>query len=263
MRELYLNVCIYATFEHYGYFGPDRYAARLNMCPVSKNKSESGEKPASTKKSSPKRRTKVSPRKSGESAGRSQSRDRKDRGDRSESRRTRGDRDDKKQAGKPKRRSDGPRSKDRFGPKDQGDRPRPYDKRSRTREPAEPEKKTKAPKVKKVRTEFGTRVARRITCTACGKSDTIDFVPQDGGAIVCRQCAYEKYNVHDPDRKDFSEYDYDCSTCGVKFKSGIFFEDENEIQCSNCYMGIETKQDDKLKRGQKLKSGVVRVKRNK
>jgi len=106
-------------------------------------------------------------------------------------------------------------------------------------------------------------VARRITCTACGKSDTIDFVPQEGGAIVCRQCAYEKYNVHDPDRKDYSEYEYDCSTCGIKFKSVIFFEEESEVQCSNCYMGIETKQDDKLKRGKKIKSGVVRVKRRK
>ena len=66
-----------------------------------------------------------------------------------------------------------------------------------------------------------------------------------------------------PIKNDYSEYEYDCSTCGIKFKSVIFFEDESEVQCSNCYMGIETKQDDKLKRGKKVKSGVVRVKRRK
>ena len=282
------------------------------MCPVSKNESDAEEKRTGGKKSSPKRRTQGSPRKSGQSAGRSQSRSRSDRSkgqkaneqrdgrteeaneqqkrplgqkatndkeqsgrprrsgapgdkrrfksndersetgrtgrtegerateettkinlgdqeevahretkgasnqttngrpsersDRSDRRRTSNRRDDKDQSGRP-RRSGTRRQKalqindERSNRPDRSDRHRSHDKRPNSYDSSEPEKKTKAPKVKKIRTEFGTRVARRITCTACGKSDTIDFVPQAGGAIVCRQCAYEKYNVHDPDQK--------------------------------------------------------------
>ena len=136
------------------------------------------------------------------------------------------------------------------------------DKRDRPpRKTVEKEERAKAPQVNKVRTEFGTRVARRINCNSCGKSDTIDFVPKDGSNILCRKCAYEKYNVHDPDQQALSEYTYKCASCSIEFKSRLFFENEDEIKCSNCYMGIETKQEDKVKRGKTVKKGVIRVKR--
>jgi len=78
---------------------------------------------------------------------------------------------------------------------------------------------------------------------------------------LCRKCAYEKFNVHDPDQKALSEYTYKCAACSVQFKSSLFFENEDEIKCSNCYMGIETKQEDKVKRGKTIKKGLIRVKR--
>jgi hypothetical protein len=78
---------------------------------------------------------------------------------------------------------------------------------------------------------------------------------------LCRKCAYQRFNIHDPDQASLSEYDYTCATCEVKFKSNIFFENEDEMQCINCHRGIETKQDDRTKTATPVKKGVIRVKR--
>jgi len=80
---------------------------------------------------------------------------------------------------------------------------------------------------------------------------------------VCRKCAYEQFSIHDPDRVEFSEYRYKCAVCEVQFKSNLFFENEDEIQCNNCYLGIETKQENRTRRSEPVKKGVIRVKRKK
>src|SRR5688572_22889437 len=41
------------------------------------------------------------------------------------------------------------------------------------------------------RNEHGTRIARRITCSRCGKSDHVPFVPKDAKRALCRDCAAE------------------------------------------------------------------------
>ena len=90
------------------------------------------------------------------------------------------------------------------------DRRRSNDGGSNHRGPVEPEKKTKAPKLK-------IQQVRNASCPthhvhSLWKIRHNRFRSPEGGASGW-QYAYEKYNVHDPDRKDYSEYEYDCSSC--------------------------------------------------
>ncbi|MFO0723633.1 MAG: hypothetical protein U1E65_07635 [Myxococcota bacterium] len=115
--------------------------------------------------------------------------------------------------------------------------------------------------LRKVRTEHGTRVARRIKCTSCGSEDTVDFAPRDPSAILCRKCAYEQRGIVDPDDKAVQEKRQACRVCGRWFVLPFDPTGADRPICTDCKAGIETKQGDRTKDATRLKSGVIRTKR--
>jgi len=123
-----------------------------------------------------------------------------------------------------------------------------------------PSKKT----MNKVRTVHGTRVARRIKCSACGKSDTIDFAPKDPTKVLCRKCAFETYGVLDPDDVALRTQSVKCSVCRKNFDLTTDPErgpDAGMPVCRDCRNGVETKQGNKSQAATRVSANVVRVQR--
>lgn len=73
---------------------------------------------------------------------------------------------------------------------------------------------TKRPKqISDVRTPFGTRVMKTITCSSCGKTDQLSFVPKDGRPILCRRCAERDLDVIDATSAHSSDRLTSCKHC--------------------------------------------------
>lgn len=115
--------------------------------------------------------------------------------------------------------------------------------------------------VRKVRTDFGTRVARAILCSACGKDDTVHFAPRTPAAALCRRCAADILGIPDEDAGIRIERELTCVDCGKQEKTS--FDKEGPYQCKDCFMGIWTKQKDRTKSAERLgkKGRVLRVRR--
>jgi len=127
-----------------------------------------------------------------------------------------------------------------------------------------PEDAPVAKTIQKVRTVHGTRVARRITCSACGKSDTIDFAPKDPNTALCRKCAFERYGVLDPDDVALRTLTTKCGVCKQQFELTIDPKrgpDPGIATCNDCKAGFETKQGDRSKSATRVSKKVVRVAR--
>lgn len=119
----------------------------------------------------------------------------------------------------------------------------------------------KAPK--KIRNEHGTRVAVRVQCSVCGQTDTIPFAPKDASRAMCRKCAFELLDVSDPDVRELSIHRFSCEDCGRDVEIKVGHDVPEEILCRDCASGIESKQEDRVLRGQKSPDGrVVRVRRS-
>jgi len=114
------------------------------------------------------------------------------------------------------------------------------------------------------RTEFGTRVAKAITCVRCGKQDYLAFKPKDPDKVMCKDCTLEVVGLNehgDPVQDPLMEIV--CQQCGKESriprrkppKPGE--EDVEPILCSDCFMGIETRQGNKSVTGERRKSGVI------
>jgi CxxC-x17-CxxC domain-containing protein len=131
------------------------------------------------------------------------------------------------------------------------------------RPPRLPRDPNKAPlkPVRKVRSEHGTRVARRVVCSECGKHDVIDFAPRDLKMALCRECAFEKLGISDPDNPAHQLFPVTCVTCGKKTKVPFLPQDPNDVECADCYRGIETQQGNKTKTASRVSKKVVRVRR--
>jgi len=106
-----------------------------------------------------------------------------------------------------------------------------------------PDRRHKARKT--VRERYGTKVAFRVTCTACGKDDTLPFVPRAGRDVLCRACAEEKLGVvnHDADSAGFT---FDCGNCGVEAWIPRKPKREGPLLCRNCLEGIEDANPERL-----------------
>lgn len=116
--------------------------------------------------------------------------------------------------------------------------------------------------IHKVRNPHGTRVARRITCSACGKSDTIDFAPKDPAAALCRRCAFERYGVLDPDDAAQRTLRTRCGVCRKFFEMIVDAKrgpDRGVATCNDCKAGVVTEQGDKAKTATRVSKKVVRV----
>jgi hypothetical protein len=115
--------------------------------------------------------------------------------------------------------------------------------------------------VRKVRTAHGTRVARRIVCSKCGASDTLDFAPKDPSAVLCRKCAFDQHGVVDPDDPSVRMRRVTCTECKKSFEAAIDPERSDPIVCSDCRAGIVSQQRDRARGAQRLSARVVRARR--
>ncbi|MEW5850002.1 MAG: hypothetical protein AB2A00_14495 [Myxococcota bacterium] len=121
------------------------------------------------------------------------------------------------------------------------------------------------------RTEFGTRVAKSVTCVRCGKEDYLAFKPKDPAKQMCRACTLEVagFDEHgDPAKRD-PTVEFTCPRCGrvAKIRQSILSAprepDDDPVVCSDCFLGIETKQGNKALTGERRKSGVILKRREK
>ena len=71
--------------------------------------------------------------------------------------------------------------------------------------------------VSDVRSPHGTRVLKRIVCSRCGKSDTLQFVPRADEAPLCQACASEQHNVISENDSQSGDKYVACKSCGTKF----------------------------------------------
>ncbi len=55
------------------------------------------------------------------------------------------------------------------------------------------------------RLDHGTRVSYPIECEACGKRETLDYVPKTSGPIKCRACTEEKFGSNWSQVKDAAQ----------------------------------------------------------
>jgi CxxC-x17-CxxC domain-containing protein len=91
------------------------------------------------------------------------------------------------------------------------------------------------------RNEHGTRIARRIKCSRCGKSDHVPFVPKDAARALCRDCAAEMLKTFEVGVKvRMPTKPAVCNLCGAPFDLPITAEDDGDPLCSNCLKGFTT-----------------------
>lgn len=89
------------------------------------------------------------------------------------------------------------------------------------------------------RNEFGTRVARRIDCSRCGRSDHIAYVPKDRAKAMCRDCAAEVLRLYEHGVKARAEMRHvSCNLCGTPFDLPVTVEDDGDLLCGSCLRGF-------------------------
>ena len=89
--------------------------------------------------------------------------------------------------------------------------------------------------------EHGTRVARRVTCSRCGTSDHIPYVPRDATRALCRSCAAEVLKIYERGTKiRMPTRTTPCNLCGTPFELPIVVEDDGDPLCPNCLRGFTT-----------------------
>ncbi len=115
--------------------------------------------------------------------------------------------------------------------------------------------------VQKVRTKHGTRVAVRVTCTACGASDTVSFAPRDSDTVLCRKCAFERYGAVDDDEPSMALRPQPCASCHRTFELRFDPTGQSQPVCADCRAGIQFREPERTKNAVRLSSGVIRARR--
>ncbi len=89
------------------------------------------------------------------------------------------------------------------------------------------------------RNEFGTRVARRIDCSRCGRSDHIAYVPKQREKALCRDCAIEVLRMYEHGVKArVATRVVPCNLCGTPFDLPETVEDDGDLLCGSCLRGF-------------------------
>ncbi len=109
--------------------------------------------------------------------------------------------------------------------------------------------------VPKVRTPHGTRVARAIVCTSCGKKDTVQFAPRDLERVLCRRCAADVLGVVDRDAGIRPEKAMTCSDCGRVEMAN--WRGDDPFLCKDCRQGIYSNQQTRTKKAERVGGGKV------
>ena len=141
---------------------------------------------------------------------------------------------------------------------------RSNDPRRRRRAGGREEDGSEGPKLtraRKVRSEFGTRVARKVTCSACGAEDTIHFAPKDDERALCRRCAADRLGVIDVEANIGPERRERCDRCGLFVVRVCTFEDP--LDCKEHARALSLRQKDRARSAERSANGVLRVRRAK
>lgn len=114
-------------------------------------------------------------------------------------------------------------------------------------------------KARKVRSEFGTRVARKVVCSACGAEDTIHFAPRKDEAAMCRRCAADRLGVIDQDANIAPDRSIRCERCQMYVRKPCDFEDP--LDCKEHARSLALRQKDRTRTAERTGGGVIRVRR--
>ena len=114
--------------------------------------------------------------------------------------------------------------------------------------------------IRKVRSPFGTRVARKITCSSCGAQDTIHFSPKPGQKPLCRQCAAQQFGVVDHSSSIGPQEQTKCERCGLYLPKICTFEDP--LDCPEHARALALRQSHRASSGTRSSKNVVRIRRN-
>ena len=115
------------------------------------------------------------------------------------------------------------------------------------------------------RIDHGTRVSYPITCESGGKHETLKYVPNTTGPILCTNCASSKfgrdwYQVELGSQK-VEEYPFNCSTCDAKGTLPFEPHPNREYQCKPCLNGEGSSNSRDLKEFSDFKA-FVKVRRS-
>lgn len=92
-----------------------------------------------------------------------------------------------------------------------------------------------------VRSEFGTRIARRVDCARCGRSDHVPYVPRDRERALCRDCAAEVLRAYEHGVKArVPMRSANCNLCGTPFELPVTAYDDGDLLCPSCLKGWTT-----------------------
>lgn len=112
---------------------------------------------------------------------------------------------------------------------------------------------------RKVRSPHGTQVARQITCSSCGVTDTIHFSPRPNQQVLCRKCAAEQLGVVDQEANITGKKQEKCGRCGL-FLNRICKHDD-PLDCTEYSRALAMRQGNRAKTAIRASDGVVRVRR--
>lgn len=112
---------------------------------------------------------------------------------------------------------------------------------------------------RKVRSAFGTRVARKVVCTVCGAEDTIHFAPRTGQQALCRRCAADRLGVVDREANIGPEDRVRCERCEMYVLKPCTFEDP--LDCKVHAQALALRQSNKAQEATETRPGVLRVRR--
>lgn len=88
------------------------------------------------------------------------------------------------------------------------------------------------------RSEFGTRISRRVDCARCGRSDHVPYVPRERERALCRSCAAEVLRAYEHGVKArVPTRPATCNLCGTPFDLPITAEDDGDLLCPSCLRG--------------------------
>lgn len=91
------------------------------------------------------------------------------------------------------------------------------------------------------RNEFGTRVARRVDCSRCGRSDHVSYIPKEKHRALCRTCAAEVARAYEHGVKArVPMREVPCNLCGKTFALPVTAEDDGDLLCPDCLRGWTT-----------------------
>ncbi|MBX2812988.1 MAG: hypothetical protein KTR25_14325 [Myxococcales bacterium] len=112
---------------------------------------------------------------------------------------------------------------------------------------------------RKIRSDHGTRVARKITCTSCGSLDTIHFSPRPNQPALCRNCAAKQLGVVDREANIGTEQRQKCTRCELFLTKICHYDDP--LDCVEYARALAMRQGNRLKSASRSKNGVVLVRR--